>query len=210
MKNMTVQEFAMQTASNEPVPGGGSISALAGSLAAALTEMVAGLTIGKKKYAEVEEEMKSAIEPMHEICEHLLDDIKRDSESFDLYMQALTLPKETEEEKAARQEAMQNGLKAAVAVPLSVAKRAYEIMPYAEVMVTKGNKTAVTDALVATMMARTAVLGALFNVKINLESIKDEAFVAETTKEVEVLEKKAIEHEQKILAQAGVSKSVVE
>ena len=81
-------------------------------------------------------------------------------------------------------------------------------MPYAEVMVTKGNKTAVTDALVATMMARTAVLGALFNVKINLESIKDEAFVAETTKEV--LEKKAIEHEQKILAKAGVSKSVVE
>ena len=147
---------------------------------------------------------------MHAICEHLLDDIKRDSESFDLYMQALTLPKETEEEKAARQEAMQNGLKAAVAVPLSVAKRAYEIMPYAEVMVTKGNKTAVTDALVATMMARTAVLGALFNVKINLESIKDEAFVSETTKEVEVLEKKAIEHEQKILAKAGVSKSVVE
>ncbi len=210
MKNMTVQEFAMQTASNEPVPGGGSISALAGSLAAALTEMVAGLTIGKKKYAEVEEEMTAAIEPMHAICEHLLDDIKRDSESFDLYMQALTLPKETEEEKAARQEAMQNGLKAAVAVPLSVAKRAYEIMPYAEVMVTKGNKTAVTDALVATMMARTAVLGALFNVKINLESIKDEAFVAETTKEVEVLEKKAIEHEQKILAKADVSKSVVE
>ena len=124
--------------------------------------MVAGLTIGKKKYAEVEEEMKAAIEPMHAICEHLLDDIKRDSESFDLYMQALTLP------------------------------------------------TAVTDALVATMMARTAVLGALFNVKINLESIKDEAFVAETTKEVEVLEKKAIEHEQKILAKAGVSKSVVE
>ena len=72
--------------------------------------------------------MKAAIEPMHAICEHLLDDIKRDSESFDLYMQALTLPKETEEEKAARQEAMQNGLKAAVAVPLSVAKRALEIV----------------------------------------------------------------------------------
>ena len=192
MKNMTVEQFAMQTASNEPVPGGGSISALAGALAAALTEMVAGLTIGKKKYAEVEEEMKKAVAPMHEICEHLLDDIKRDSESFDLYMQALTLPKETEEEKAARTKAMQDGLKAAVAVPLSVAKRAYEVMPYAEVMVTKGNKTAVTDALVATMMARTAVLGALFNVKINLESIKDEAFVEETAKEAAVIEKNAL------------------
>lgn len=210
MKNMTVEQFAMQTASNEPVPGGGSISALAGALAAALTEMVAGLTIGKKKYAEVEEEMKKAVAPMHEICERLLDDIKRDSESFDLYMQALTLPKETEEEKAARTKAMQDGLKAAVAVPLSVAKRAYEVMPYAEVMVTKGNKTAVTDALVATMMARTAVLGALFNVKINLESIRDEAFVEETAKEVAVIEKNALAYEKKILAQAGVSKSTVE
>ena len=203
-------EYLEVLSSKAPVPGGGGASALAGALGNALGQMVVNLTVGKKKYAEVEEEMKAAIEPMHAICEHLLDDIKRDSESFDLYMQALTLPKETEEEKAARQEAMQNGLKAAVAVPLSVAKRAYEIMPYAEVMVTKGNKTAVTDALVATMMARTAVLGALFNVKINLESIKDEEFVKETSKEVEVLEKKAIAFEQKILAQAQVSKSVVE
>ena len=113
MKNMTIEQFTMQTASNEPVPGGGSISARAGALAAALTEMVAGLTIGKKKYVEVEEEMKVAVEPMHKICEQLLVDIKRDSESFDLYMQALTLPKETEEEKAARTKAMQDGLKAA-------------------------------------------------------------------------------------------------
>ena len=204
MKNMTIQEFAMQTASNEPVPGGGSISALAGSLAAALTEMVAGLTIGKKKYADVEEE------PMKAVCAQLLDDIKRDSESFDQYMQALTLPKETEEEKAARTEAMQNGLKAAVEVPLSVAKAACSILPYAETMVVKGNKTAVTDALVATMMARTAVLGAGFNVKINLESIKDQDYVDRIGKEVAELEKQAIEQEKKILAQAQVSRSAVE
>lgn len=209
MKNMTIEQFAMQTASNEPVPGGGSISALAGALAAALTEMVAGLTIGKKKYAEAEEEMKAAVEPMHNICQQLLVDIERDSQSFDLYMQALGLPKETEEEKAARTEAMQNGLKAAVAVPLSVAKASYEVLPYAELMVAKGNKTAVTDALVATMMARTAVLGALFNVKINLLSIKDQEFVQATSKEVEALEKKVIEYEQKILAMAEVSQSVV-
>ena len=210
MKNMTIQEFAMQTASNEPVPGGGSISALAGSLAAALTEMVAGLTIGKKKYADVEEEMKSAVEPMKAVCAQLLDDIKRDSESFDQYMQALTLPKETEEEKAARTEAMQNGLKAAVEVPLSVAKAACGILPYAETMVVKGNRTAVTDALVATMMARTAVLGAGFNVKINLESIKDQEYVDRIGKEVAELEKQAIEQEKKILAQAQVSRSAVE
>lgn len=210
MKNMTIQEFAMQTASNEPVPGGGSISALAGSLAAALTEMVAGLTIGKKKYADVEEEMKEAVEPMKAVCAQLLDDIKRDSESFDQYMQALTLPKETEEEKAARTEAMQNGLKAAVEVPLSVAKAACGILSYAETMVVKGNKTAVTDALAATMMARTAVLGAGFNVKINLESIKDQEYVDRIGKEVAELEKQAIEQEKKILAQAQVSRSAVE
>ena len=210
MKNMTIQEFAMQTASNEPVPGGGSISALAGSLAAALTEMVAGLTIGKKKYADVEEEMKAAVEPMKAVCAQLLDDIKRDSESFDQYMQALTLPKETEEEKEARTEAMQNGLKAAVEVPLSVAKAACGILSYAETMVVKGNKTAVTDALVATMMARTAVLGAGFNVKINLESIKDQEYVDRIGKEVAELEKQAIEQEKKILAQAQVSRSAVE
>ena len=210
MKNMTIQQFAMQTASNEPVPGGGSISALAGSLAAALTEMVAGLTIGKKKYADVEEEMKAAVEPMKAVCAQLLDDIKRDSESFDQYMQALTLPKETEEEKAARTEAMQNGLKAAVEVPLSVAKAACGILPYAETMVVKGNRTAVTDALVATMMARTAVLGAGFNVKINLESIKDQEYVDRIGKEVAELEKQAIEQEKKILAQAQVSRSAVE
>ena len=210
MKNMTIQQFAMQTASNEPVPGGGSISALAGSLAAALTEMVAGLTIGKKKYADVEEEMKEAVEPMKAVCAQLLDDIKRDSESFDQYMQALTLPKETEEEKEARTEAMQNGLKAAVAVPLSVAKAACQILPYAETMVVKGNKTAVTDALVAAMMARTAVLGAGFNVKINLESIKDQEYVDRIGKEVAELEKQAVEMEKKILAQSGVSRSAVE
>ena len=210
MKNMTIQEFAMQTASNEPVPGGGSISALAGSLAAALTELVAGLTIGKKKYADVEEDMKAAVEPMKAVCAQLLDDIKRDSESFDQYMQALTLPKETEEEKEARTEAMQNGLKAAVEVPLSVAKAACGILPYAETMVIKGNRTAVTDALVATMMARTAVLGAGFNVKINLESIKDQEYVDRIGKEVAELEKQAIEQEKKILAQAQVSRSAVE
>lgn len=209
MKNMTIEAFAAQTASNEPVPGGGSISALAGALAAALSEMVAGLTIGKKKYAEVEEEMKAAIPGMKATREQLLVDIRRDSESFDLFMQALTLPKDTEEEKAARTAAMQNGLKEAVKVPLSVAKASCEILPVAELMVTKGNQTAVTDGLVATMMARTATLGALFNVKINLESIQDEEFVKEVSKEVAVLEQKAVEYEKKILNQSEVGKGVL-
>ncbi|MDY3920488.1 MAG: cyclodeaminase/cyclohydrolase family protein [Candidatus Limivivens sp.] len=209
MKEMTLEAFAAQTASNEPVPGGGSISALAGALAAALTEMVAGLTAGKKKYADVEEEMKAVMPVMKQVREQLLVDIRRDSESFDLYMQALTLPKDTEEEKAARTQALQDGLKAAVAVPLSVARAAARILPYAKTMVTKGNATAVTDGLVATMMARTAVLGALFNVKINLASIRDEAFVAETMEEVRSLEKQAVSSEKEILETSFVSRGVL-
>lgn len=209
MKDMTIEAFAQQTASNDPVPGGGSISAMAGAMASALTEMVAGLTIGKKKYAEVEDEMKEAVEPMRKLQEQLLLDIRRDSESFDLYMQALSLPKDTEEEKAARTEAMQNGLKEAVKVPLSVAKNSITILPYAKTMVTKGNQTAVTDGLVATMMARTAVLGALFNVKINLESIKDQEFVQEIRQEVAKLEKEAVAMEKDILNSADVGKGVL-
>lgn len=209
MKNMTIEAFAAQTASSDPVPGGGSISALAGALAAALSEMVAGLTLGKKKYADVQEEMAECIPAMKGLCEQLLNDIRRDSESFDLYMQALTLPKETEEEKAARKAAMQNGLKEAVKVPLSVAKAAITVLPAAGLMATKGNKTAVTDALVATMMARTAVLGALFNVKINLASIEDTAFVEEISAEVTVLEKEAVSMEKKILELTEIGKGVL-
>lgn len=209
MKDMTIEAFAQQTASREPVPGGGSISALAGAMAAALAEMVAGLTIGKKKYAQAEEEMQAAIPPMRRAQEQLLEDIRRDSESFDLYMQALTLPKETEEEKAARKQAMQEGLKAAVKVPLSVAKTAVTILPAAELMVTKGNRTAETDGLVAAMMARTAVLGALFNVKINLASIEDQAFTEEVSREVKALEAEAVTMEKRILEQSTVGKGVL-
>lgn len=204
MKNMTIEGFAAVTASGEPVPGGGSISALAGALAAALAEMVAGLTIGKKKYAEVQEEMEAAVPVMRASREKLLDDILRDSQSFDQYMQALTLPKETEEEKAVRTQAMQDGLKAAVQVPLSVAEEAVKILPYTKLMVTKGNATAVTDGLVAAMMARTAALGALYNVKINLRSIKDEEFTGSVALCVKELEDQAVAMEREILAASGL------
>ncbi len=100
---------------------------------------------------------------------------------------------------------MQNGLKAAAQVPLSVAETAYKIFPIAEAVVSRGNTNAVTDGLVAAMMARTAVIGALFNVKINLGSIKDEAFVADLSAKVKSLEEQAIAYEQKILKASELS-----
>ncbi|MEF9954727.1 MAG: cyclodeaminase/cyclohydrolase family protein [Clostridium sp.] len=205
LKNLTVTEFVNVTASDAPAPGGGSVAALAGALAAALAEMVANLTVGKEKYAAVEDEMKKLADDGAALRVELLEDIQKDSTSFNLYMDAIGMPKSTDEEKAARREAMQNGLKAAAQVPLSVGAAAYKIFPIAEAVVARGNTNAVTDGLVAAMMARTAVIGALFNVKINLGSIKDEAFVAELAAEVKELEEKAIAYEQKILKASDLS-----
>lgn len=200
MKEMTLVEFAKQTASNSPVPGGGSIAALAGALSAALAQMVAELTVNKKGYEDAEEKMKELASKAEVIREKLLDDIERDSESFNKYMEALKLPKETEEEKNLRSNLMQEGLKEAAIVPFEVASLAYEIMPLADEAVVSGNKNAVTDGLVSAMMARTAVLSALLNTRINLGSIKDQEFVKEYSEKVEKLENQAIEFEKNILA----------
>ena len=208
LKDLTIEEFAKVTASDAPAPGGGSVAAAAGSLAAALAEMVANLTIGKEKYAEAENEMRELAEKGQAIREKLIADIQRDSSSFNLYMAALRMPKDTEEEKAARREAMQRGLKEAAVVRLSVAETAAEIFPLAEAAVARGNANAVTDGLVSAMMARTAVLSALLNVKINLNSIKDEAFRADMEKQVKGLEKTASEYEAKILKSSELSPEI--
>lgn len=205
LKDLTVEQFIDVTASDAPAPGGGSVAALAGGLGVALAEMVANLTIGKAKYAEVEDEMKALAAAASEIRQELTAAIQKDTESFNLYMAALKLPKETDEEKAVRRDAMQNGLKEAAKVPFAVAETAVKIFPIAKTVVAKGNTNAVTDGLVAAMMTRTAVLGALLNVKINLGSIKDEEFVAELAKRVAELEKLAVESEQEILKSSELS-----
>ncbi len=199
MKNKTLEEFSKETASSEPVPGGGSIAAYSGALAAALSEMVANLTVGKKNYEEVEEEMKIIVDKAEMIRENMLENIEKDCEAFDKVMEGFKLPKNTEEEKEHRRKTIQDGLIIAAEVPLEIAKEAFEIMPIAEVVVEKGNKNAITDGLVSAMLARTAVLSALLNVKINLNSIKDLAYVEKTRKIVENLEKMAVEKEKEIL-----------
>ena len=186
LKNLSVEEFAAVTGSDAPAPGGGSVAALAGGLGAALAEMVANLTIGKAKYADVEEEMKGLAAEGAALRKELIDSIQKDTESFTAYMNALGMPKNTDEEKAARKEAMQNGLKEAAVVPL-----------------------AVTDGLVASMMARTAVLSALLNVKINLGSIKDEEFVARMAAKVAELEKAAMDGEKAVMELSALTRDLV-
>lgn len=198
---MTVTEFLEKTASNDPVPGGGSIAALSAATAAALTEMVANLTVGKKKYVEVEEEMKEVAKAFVDARKELIKDIDKDADSYDQVMQAFKLPKETEVEIEDRKNAIQEATKKAASVPLEVAQKAFAMMESIEKVVVKGNQNAVTDGAVAAMMARTAVLSALYNVKINLGSIKDEAFVEEVSNKVKELESKVEIVEKQILSQ---------
>ncbi len=201
MENLSIKDFCNQTASKEPVPGGGSVSALCGSLSGALTQMVAGLTIGKKKYIDVQEDMKKVAEQAESLRMELLADVERDAKSFNVVMEAFRLPKESDEEKIVRTEAIQAGLKLASQTPLEVAKKALEVEKLTAIIVEKGNSNALTDGLVATMISRTAVLGACLNIKINLDSIKDEAYVREMRKEVMELERQALMIESKVLGE---------
>ncbi|MDD2496044.1 MAG: cyclodeaminase/cyclohydrolase family protein [Tissierellia bacterium] len=199
MKNMTLVDFANQVASNSPVPGGGSIAAVCGTLSAALTEMVANLTIGKKKYMQVEEHMKEIIQEACNLRNKLIDDIQKDSDSYNKVMTSYKMPKDTDEEKVIRQKNIQESLKNAALVPLSVAESSYQVLPLVEEVIEKGNSNAVTDGLVACMMARTSVLSALLNVKINLISINDIDFVNNLNGKVKELEIRTMEYEKKIL-----------
>lgn len=197
--DLTIKGFLDKTAGSDPVPGGGSISALNGSIAAALTEMVANLTIGRKKYVEVDAQMREVAEKMAQVRETLAADIDRDSDAYDKVFAAFKLPKETDEEKAHRSNVIQEATKEAALVPMSVAENAAAIMDTIAYVAHNGNQNAVTDATVAMMAARTCVLGALLNVRINLSSIKDEAFVKELSEKADRLEKEAIAKEQEIL-----------
>ncbi|WMJ83674.1 cyclodeaminase/cyclohydrolase family protein [Oscillospiraceae bacterium LTW-04] len=200
IKAMSLSEFTQRTASKASVPGGGSVAALAGAIAAALSGMVASLTIDKKGYEQHRPEMLNLFERAEVLRARLLDDIERDCTSFDAYIAALALPKETDQQKEARSAALQQALKVASAVPLEVAQTALEIMPLAKLAVQYGNTNAVSDGVISAMMARTAILAALCNVKINLGSIKDADYVAKTAQHVQKLEQVAIQMEKDILA----------
>ena len=199
LKSLSVKEFIDKVTGNDPVPGGGSVSALNGSLAASLAAMVANLTVGRKKYAEVNDEMEQISARMTEQSAKLLADVDRDAEAYDRVFAAFKLPKETDEEKAVRKEAIQRETKYAAEVPMEVARTASALFPMIDAAARRGNINAVTDATVAMMCARTAVIGALLNVRINLTSITDEAFVKTMTEEADRLEAVAVEAEHKLL-----------
>lgn len=174
-----VTTFLDELASNAPAPGGGSVASLAGALGAALVSMVCNLTLGKKGYEEVQGDIQDLLAQSEALRQELTDLLEADVAAYTAYSQAAKMPKDTEEQKAARTEAMQTALKNATMVPLRIAEAAVKVMELCMPTAEKGNKWAVSDAGVAVLMAEAALRSAALNVLINLGSIKDEAFVAE-------------------------------
>ncbi|MBP9032139.1 MAG: cyclodeaminase/cyclohydrolase family protein [Dysgonomonadaceae bacterium] len=203
LQDLTLKQFLEKTANNEPVPGGGSISALHGAIAAALTEMLANITIGKKNYSAVEETMKLNATKASALRTEFLTDIDRDAEAYNLVFQAFRLPKDTDEQKVLRSEKIQEATKVAAMVPMEVAERAFELLDLIGETTRKGNKNAITDGCVAMMTCRTAVLGALLNVRINLASIKDERFVKELSEKCNRIENETLRKEQELTEFVG-------
>ena len=201
----TIVELLAETAGDSAVPGGGSIAALSGASAAALVEMVANLTIGKKNYEDVSDLMIGISEKASLLRVELLEAVDRDADAFSKVMEAFKLPKDTQEEKETRTIKIQSAFKQAAIVPLGVAQKSKVVLDLAKDVVLKGNKNAVTDGAVAGMMARSAALGAIYNVGINLVSIKDEDFVKKVSVEIEEIKAYVIDGEQEIFASAVIA-----
>lgn len=199
----TVKDFVAAVASKEPAPGGGSVSALASSLGAALTSMVGNLTIGRKTYNALEEDQKAQVdrnfEKVTKHIERLNELIDEDTTAFNDYMSAMKLPKETEEEKATRKAAMEEALKKAMEVPLDAAKESLEVLKLQKVFADYGNPNAITDVGVGALLACAGLEGALFNVLINLGGISDTAYVSEIRKQCELLLKEGKELKEETL-----------
>jgi glutamate formiminotransferase/formiminotetrahydrofolate cyclodeaminase len=170
--------FVSSVAANTPTPGGGSVAAHAGSLAAALAQMVAGLTIGRKKYVAVEGEMKETALAAAAAGNRLAALVEEDAKAYGAVSAAYKLPKEPEEALVARTKAITAALLGAAETPLETARQAAAVVRLAETVATKGNANAVSDAGVAALLADAAVKGAAYNVRINLSALKSEADVA--------------------------------
>ena len=178
LMDKTLREFNDLLASKEPAPGGGSSAALSGLLACSLTMMVVNLTVGKKSYLALEENLKQRIEEDFQAVQILNKELTRlvdeDTHAFNLFMEATRLPKDTEVEKINRQTSIEKASLYALEVPLLVAEKCLLLLRHQFIIATYGNKNAVSDIGVGALLAMTGLEGALMNVKINLPGISDE------------------------------------
>jgi formiminotetrahydrofolate cyclodeaminase len=196
----TVREFLNELASNSPAPGGGSVAALCGALATGLCSMVCRLTIGKKKYADVSEELQEILNKLESYREDFTRLIDEDTAAFNLVMDAYRLPKETEEEQKLRNGEIQKATKKAAEIPLNVLKKAAEVISLSKNVALKGNVNSISDSSVGCLLLQAAGASALYNILINLSSIEDNTFKSivfdETDKYSKALESESNEIKQ--------------
>jgi len=197
--SMTLTDFADETASESPAPGGGSISAYAGVLGASLATMVANLSSHKKGWDDRWEEFSEWAEKGQYYKDELLRLVDLDTVAFNKIMEGFSLPKATDEEKAIRDKAIQDATKYAIEIPFKVMQMAHGSLEVIKAMVEIGNPNSVTDAGVAALCARTAVLGAFMNVKINTSGYKDKTYTVDIIKQGEELERQAIAIEAEVI-----------
>ncbi|MBE3031647.1 MAG: cyclodeaminase/cyclohydrolase family protein [Actinobacteria bacterium] len=186
-----LQVYLDDAASKKPAPGGGSVSACAGALGAALVGMVCNLTRGREKFADVETEIVTLVEAAEAARARLEQLLQEDTTAYSGVIAAYQMPKETAEEQAVRAAAIQAGLIVAADVPLEICRVAVEVCRLAKVAAGIGNPQAVTDAGIGAILGEAAVVGAALNVKINLGSIKDEAYVAKAAAEIDEIQAEA-------------------
>ncbi len=187
IKDQAIQDFLNQLASQSATPGGGSAAAVMGAQSAALTSMVCNLTIGKPKYAAVENDMLVLLKQSEALRERFTAMIKADVEVFNRVMASYGMAKQTEEQKILRNAELQAALKEATEVPLACAKACAEAIALSKMAAEKGNVNVVTDAGVAVMSAYAAMKSAALNVYINIKSLKDTDFAEQSEKQLEAI-----------------------
>ena len=200
---LDVLKFLDVVDSNSPAPGGGSVSALASSLGASLARMVAHLSFGKKKYEALSDDVKAKFvanfDELLKIKNELNDLIDRDSEAYNTVMAAYKLPKETDEEKAARNTEIQKSLKYAIQTPYDIVVLSGKAISLLGEILANGNQNAITDIGVGTMLLMVGLEGGILNVKVNLTSIEDAAYVEKITKEIYEIKAVAEKEKERIM-----------
>lgn len=192
LAELKTAEFVDLLASDAPAPGGGSAAALEGALGAALTAMVCGLTVGKKKYAEFEELAQSAQKKALDLKARFVDVMDRDTEAFNVVSAAFGMPKATDEEKAARSAAIQKGLEGCTKTPFEMMELAVETLELTASILGKSNDSAASDLGVSALSLRAAIQGAWLNVLINIGSLKNKELAEDYRAKGEALLAKAL------------------
>jgi formiminotetrahydrofolate cyclodeaminase len=185
LDQLSVRDFVTELGSGNATPGGGSVAAFCGALGAALSGMVSKLTVGRERFEQTWQSMEEVKQKAEELTGRFLELVQDDTDAYQKVTAAFGLSKETEEEKASRQAAIEEAMKQAATVPLETLRAAEKLGGIAREAIQRGNPNAITDAVAAVQLANTTAVVASYNVQINLSRIKDQTFVASCEKEVD-------------------------